>query len=43
MRKVIKGNLTIRMWDVGGQPRFRSMWERYCRVSAIVYASIPKD
>ncbi|QDS71561.1 hypothetical protein FKW77_005775 [Venturia effusa] len=25
-------------WDLGGQPRFRSMWERYCRgVNAIVY------
>lgn len=25
------------LWDIGGQPRFRSMWERYCRgVSAIV-------
>ncbi|KAB0406571.1 hypothetical protein E2I00_010380, partial [Balaenoptera physalus] len=32
MRKITKGNL----WDIGGQPRFRSMWERYCRgVSAI--------
>ncbi|XP_038627569.1 ADP-ribosylation factor-like protein 8B isoform X2 [Tachyglossus aculeatus] len=26
------------IWDIGGQPRFRSMWERYCRgVNAIVY------
>ena len=26
------------MWDLGGQPRFRGMWERYCsNVSAIVY------
>ena len=24
-------------WDLGGQPRFRPMWERYCRgVNAIV-------
>jgi ADP-ribosylation factor-like protein 8 len=24
--------------DIGGQPRFRSMWERYCRgVNAIVF------
>ncbi|KAF8410233.1 hypothetical protein HHK36_002756 [Tetracentron sinense] len=38
MRKVTKGNVTIKLWDLGGQPRFRSMWERYCRaVSAIVY------
>ena len=37
-RKVKKGNVTIKLWDIGGQPRFRSMWERYCRrVSVIVY------
>lgn len=29
--------LLAQLWDIGGQPRFRSMWERYCRgVSAIV-------
>ncbi|RMX58994.1 hypothetical protein pdam_00018162 [Pocillopora damicornis] len=28
----------IAVWDIGGQPRFRSMWERYCRgVNCIVY------
>lgn len=28
----------FQVWDIGGQPRFRSMWERYCRgVNAIVY------
>jgi ADP-ribosylation factor-like protein 8 len=38
MRKVTKGKVTIKLWDLGGQPRFRSMWERYCRgVQAIVY------
>merc|ERR1711912_170795 len=38
MRKVTRGKVTIKMWDLGGQPRFRSMWERYCRgVNAIVY------
>ena len=31
MRKISKGNVTIKLWDIGGQPRFRSMWERYCR------------
>lgn len=37
MRKVTKGNVTIKLWDLGGQRRFRTMWERYCRgVSAIV-------
>lgn len=30
--------LDLKIWDIGGQPRFRSMWERYCRgVNAIVY------
>ncbi|KAI8536495.1 hypothetical protein RHMOL_Rhmol10G0261300 [Rhododendron molle] len=38
MRKVTKGNVTIKLWDLGGQRRFRGMWERYCRgVSTIVY------
>jgi len=38
MRKVTKGRVAIKMWDLGGQPRFRSMWERYCRgVNSIVY------
>lgn len=39
MRKITKGRVTMKVWDIGGQPRFRSMWERYCRgVNAIVYA-----
>ena len=30
--------MTIKVWDIGGQPRFRNMWERYCRgVNCIVY------
>mmetsp|Transcript_5220 Transcript_5220/g.8180 ORF Transcript_5220/g.8180 Transcript_5220/m.8180 type:complete len:187 (+) Transcript_5220:165-725(+) len=38
MRKVTKGKVSIKLWDLGGQPRFRSMWERYCRgVNAVVY------
>ena len=38
MRKVVKGHVTMKCWDLGGQPRFRSMWERYCRnVTAIVF------
>ena len=23
MRKITKGNVTIKLWDIGGQPRFR--------------------
>lgn len=38
MKKVTRGNVTIKLWDIGGQPKFRSMWERYCRgVNAVVY------
>lgn len=38
MRKIQKGRVTLKVWDIGGQPRFRSMWERYCRgVNAIVF------
>lgn len=38
MRKITKGRVTMKVWDIGGQPRFRSMWERYCRgVNAIVF------
>ena len=44
MRKVTKGNVTMKLWDIGGQPRFRSMWERYCRgVNAIVYVMFLSD
>ena len=38
MRKITKGRVTIKAWDVGGQPKFRSMWGRYCRgVNAIIF------
>eukprot|EP01083_Nonionella_stella_P037232 101504_1 len=38
MVKLNKGKVSIKVWDLGGQKRFRPMWERYCRgVDAIVY------
>ncbi|KAK4524663.1 hypothetical protein GAYE_SCF05G2565 [Galdieria yellowstonensis] len=38
LRKVRKGGVTLKVWDLGGQQRFRSMWERYCRgVHVIVF------
>ncbi|KAK0526926.1 hypothetical protein OC835_005131 [Tilletia horrida] len=38
MRKVRNGNTTIKVWDIGGQPRYRTLWARYCSgVSAIVF------
>ncbi|KAI6035813.1 Arl8a protein [Pisolithus marmoratus] len=37
-RKVRKGAVTLKIWDVAGQPKFRSMWERYCHgMDAIVF------
>ena len=30
-RQLNKGRTTLRMWDLGGQPKFRQTWERYCR------------
>lgn len=41
-RKVRKGAVTLKIWDVAGQPKFRSMWERYCNgVDAVVYGLVP--
>jgi len=38
MRKVQRGGILMKVWDLGGQRRFRGMWERYCRgVDAIVF------
>jgi ADP-ribosylation factor-like protein 8 len=38
MKRVQRGHVTLKCWDIGGQPRFRTMWERYCRgVNAIVF------
>jgi ADP-ribosylation factor-like protein 8 len=38
MRKLQRGGVTIKVWDLGGQARFRSMWARYCQgVQAAVF------
>ncbi|ODQ64481.1 P-loop containing nucleoside triphosphate hydrolase protein [Nadsonia fulvescens var. elongata DSM 6958] len=38
MKRVKHGHVTLKCWDLGGQPRFRSMWERYCRgVNCVVF------
>ncbi|EAA35590.1 hypothetical protein GE21DRAFT_2600 [Neurospora crassa] len=38
LKRVQRGHVTLKCWDLGGQPRFRQMWERYCRgVNAIVF------
>lgn len=37
-RQVRKGAVQIKLWDLGGQPRFRDSWEKYCRnVDCIIY------
>lgn len=37
-RKVRRGNVTLKVWDVAGQPRYRSIWERYCNgMDAVVF------
>ena len=30
-RRVRKGKITLNVWDLGGQERFRDSWEKYCR------------
>ncbi|KII68285.1 ADP-ribosylation factor-like protein 8B [Thelohanellus kitauei] len=38
VKKCKKGNCMIKFWDVGGQPRFRQLWDRYCRgVNCIIF------
>lgn len=38
MKRVQRGHVSLKCWDIGGQPRFRTMWERYCRgVNVIVF------
>ena len=27
--KLKKGKVKFKMWDLGGQPRFRDCWEKY--------------
>ena len=38
MHKITKNKVAIKLWDLGGQQKFRGMWERYCRgVQVIMY------
>jgi ADP-ribosylation factor-like protein 8 len=38
MLKFKKGKVSIKVWDLGGQQKFRPMWEKYCRgVDTIVF------
>jgi small GTP-binding protein len=35
-RKLKKGKVEFKMWDLGGQSRFRERWEKYCRTSSAI-------
>lgn len=38
LKEIKKGKVSIKVWDLGGQIRFRESWEKYCRNSdAIVF------
>lgn len=35
-RELKKGKVQFKLWDLGGQPRFRDAWEKYCRTSSCI-------
>ena len=38
LREVKKGKVSIKVWDLGGQVKYRDGWEKYCRsADAIIY------
>lgn len=44
MHRVQKGKVVIKVWDMGGQAKYRSMWERYSRgVEVIVFVVDSND
>lgn len=32
-REIRKGKVALKMWDLGGQQKFRESWEKYCKNS----------
>lgn len=45
-REVKKGKVTLKIWDLGGQRRYRDTWEKYCGSSdciVFVLDSVDKD
>lgn len=43
-RKLKKGKVEFKMWDLGGQARFRDSWEKYCRTcNVIIYVVDSND
>lgn len=43
MWKVTKRNVTIELWDLGGQGKFQTMWECYCRGVSAILGILVKD
>ena len=38
LKEIKKGKVGLKIWDLGGQQRFRESWEKYCRsADAIVF------
>lgn len=33
IRQVKQGKVTLKIWDLGGQRRYRDSWEKYCASS----------
>ncbi len=40
LKKVLKnecvGKVSMKLWDLGGQTRFRESWEKFCRDSDVI-------
>lgn len=36
LRQFKKGSVSMKVWDLGGQARFRDSWEKYCRTSDVI-------
>ncbi|KAF8508192.1 P-loop containing nucleoside triphosphate hydrolase protein [Hysterangium stoloniferum] len=44
LRHVKRGGVKLKVWDVAGQPKFRSTWQRYCSgVDAVVFVVDSSD
>ena len=35
-RKLKKGKVSLNLWDLGGQPRYRESWEKFCRTADVI-------
>ncbi|KRX04149.1 P-loop containing nucleoside triphosphate hydrolase [Pseudocohnilembus persalinus] len=35
-RQLKKGKVSMKLYDLGGQPRFRESWEKYCRSADVI-------